>query len=70
MSKSTRLPTTSIADTRGKLIGASIGVLALADDRQTIGLARHVAGIRRSHFYELKNAFEKYERYGLELALR
>jgi hypothetical protein len=52
--------TEKIMDTREKLIGARIGMLALADELQNISRACQVAGISRSHFYEIKSAFEKY----------
>jgi transposase InsO family protein len=57
-------------DTREKLIGARIGMLALADELQNISRACKVAGISRSHFYEIKTAFEKYGREGLAPAVR
>jgi hypothetical protein len=57
-------------DTREKLIGARIGMLALADELQNISRACKVAGISRSHFYEIKTAFEKYGRDGLAPAVR
>jgi len=37
----------------------------LADELQSISRACKVAGISRSHFYEIKDAFEKYGRDGL-----
>lgn len=57
-------------DTREKLIGARIGMLALADELQNISRACQVAGISRSHFYEIKTAFEKYGREGLAPIVR
>jgi len=51
--------------TREKLIQARVSMLALADELQNISRACHVAGISRSHFYEIKDAFEKYGRDGL-----
>jgi transposase InsO family protein len=57
-------------DTREKLISARIGMLALADELQNISRACQVAGISRSHFYEIKTAFEKYGRDGLAPAVR
>jgi transposase InsO family protein len=51
--------------TREKLIQARISMLALADELQSISRACQVAGISRSHFYEIKDAFEKYGRDGL-----
>ena len=57
-------------DTREKLIGARIGMLALADELQNISRACKVAGISRSHFYEIKMAFEKYGWDGLAPQVR
>jgi len=51
--------------TREKLIEAPISMLALADELQSISRACKVAGISRSNFYEIKDAFEKYGRDGL-----
>jgi hypothetical protein len=51
-------------DTRKKLIDARVGVLALADELKNIWRACHVAGISRTHFYEIKDAFERYGRDG------
>jgi transposase len=51
--------------TREKLIQARVSMLALADELQNISRACKVAGISRSHFYEVKEAFEKYGRDGL-----
>jgi transposase InsO family protein len=51
--------------TREKLIQARISMLALADELHRISRACQVAGISRSHFYEIKDAFEKYGRDGL-----
>lgn len=51
--------------TREKLIQARVSMLALADELQNISRACKVAGISRSHFYEVKEAFEKYGREGL-----
>ncbi len=45
--------------------GARLGMLALAEELQNISLACRRAGISRSHFYEIKEAFEKYGREGL-----
>ena len=57
-------------DTREKLISARVGMLALADELQNISRACQVAGISRSHFYEIKTAFEKYGRDGLAPQVR
>ena len=35
-------------------------MLVLAEELQNISLACRKAGISRSHFYEIKEAFEKY----------
>jgi len=51
--------------TRDKLIKARLGMLALAEEIQNISLACKRAGISRSHFYEIKEAFEKYGADGL-----
>jgi transposase InsO family protein len=51
--------------TREKLIKARMGMLALAEELQNISLACKRAGISRSHFYEIKDAFEKYGPEGL-----
>lgn len=50
--------------TREKLIQAWVTMLALADELQNISPACR-GGISRSHFYEMKDAFEKYGRHGL-----
>ena len=51
--------------TREKLIKARLGMLALAEDLQSISLACRRAGISRSHFYEIREACEKYGAEGL-----
>ena len=51
--------------TRDNLIKARLGMLALAEELQNISLACKRAGISRSHFYEIKDAFEKYGAEGL-----
>ena len=51
--------------TREKLIKARLGMLALAEELHNISLACKRAGISRSHFYEIKEAFEKYGADGL-----
>ncbi len=51
--------------TREKLIKARLGMLALAEELQNISLACRRAGISRSHFYEIREAFEKYGAEGL-----
>lgn len=45
--------------TREKLVKARMGMLALAEELQNVSLACKQAGIGRSHFYEIKDAFEK-----------
>jgi len=50
---------------REQLIRARMGMLALADQLQDISAACKRAGISRSDFYEIKDAFEKYGRDGL-----
>jgi Helix-turn-helix domain len=52
-------------DTREKLIAARISMLALADELKNISRACQIAGISRTHFYEIKDAFERYGRDGL-----
>jgi len=51
--------------TREKLIKARLGMLSLAEELQSISHACRKAGISRSHFYEIKVAFEKFGREGL-----
>ena len=46
--------------TREKLINARLGMLAQAEELQNISLACKRAGISRSHFYEIKDAFERF----------
>lgn len=56
--------------TREKRIQARISMLALADELQNISRACKIAGISRTHFYEIKEAFERYGREGLAPQLR
>lgn len=56
--------------TREKLIKARLGMLALAEELQNISLACKRAGISRSHFYEIKDAFERFGAEGLAPAAR
>jgi transposase len=56
--------------TREKLIKARLGMLALAEELNNISLACKRAGISRSHFYEIKEAFEKFGPDGLAPAPR
>ena len=51
--------------TREKLIKARLGMLALAEELQNISLVCRKAGISRSHFYEIKEAYEKWGAEGL-----
>jgi Integrase core domain/Homeodomain-like domain len=51
--------------TREKLIKARMGMLALAEELSNVSKACQRAGISRSHFYEIKEAYEKYGREGL-----
>lgn len=51
--------------TREKLIKARLGLLALAQELQNVRLACKRAGISKSHFYEIKDAYEKYGAEGL-----
>lgn len=51
--------------TRQQLIKARLGMLALAEELQNISAACKKAGISRSHYYEIKEAFEKYGAEGL-----
>jgi molybdenum-dependent DNA-binding transcriptional regulator ModE len=52
-------------DTREKLIDARIGMLALVDELKNISRACQRAGISRTHYYDIKAAFERYGREGL-----
>ncbi len=54
--------------TREKLIKARLGMLALAKELQILSQACRRAGISRSHFYAIKEAFEKYGAEGLRLS--
>jgi transposase InsO family protein len=56
--------------TREKLIKARMGMLALAEQLSSVSVACKRAGISRTHFYEIKEAFEKYGREGLAPAER
>lgn len=51
--------------TREKLIKARLGMLALAEELQNVSLVCRRAGISRSHFYEIKEAYEKWGAEGL-----
>ena len=52
-------------DTREKLIKARLGLLALAEQLQNVRQTCKSAGISRSHYYEIKQAYEKYGPEGL-----
>src|SRR3990172_4868765 len=52
-------------DTREKLIKARLGLLALAEQWQNVRQACKAAGISRSHYYEIQQAYEKYGPEGL-----
>lgn len=56
--------------TRDQLIKARMGLLALAEQLQNVRLACKRAGISRSHYYEIKEAYEKYGAEGLAPAPR
>jgi hypothetical protein len=56
--------------TREKLIKARMGMLALAEELSNVSRACRRAGISRSHFYEIKDAYEKYGREGLAPELK
>jgi len=51
--------------TRERLIKARVGMLALAEELQNISLLCRKAGISRGHFYEIKEAYEKWGAEGL-----
>lgn len=51
--------------TREKLIKARMGMLALAEQLSSVSQACKRAGISRSHFYEIKEALERYGAEGL-----
>ena len=46
--------------TRTKLIKAWLGIFALEEELQNITLACCLASIIRRHYYEIKQAFEKF----------
>jgi len=50
---------------REQFIKAPLGMLALAEEFQNISLVCDWAGITRSHFYEIRRAFEKSGSEGL-----
>ena len=55
----------STMSTRDELIKARLGRLARGEELPNIALACRRAGISRSHFYEIKEAFEKWGAEGL-----
>ena len=46
-------------DTREKLSKARLGLLALAEQWQNVRQACRAAGISRSHYYEIQQAYQK-----------
>jgi ACT domain-containing protein len=46
--------------TREQLIRARLGMLALVDELKNIAKACKLAGVSRSHFYEIKKAYETF----------
>ncbi len=56
--------------TREQLIKACLGMLALADELKNIARACRLAGVSRSHFYEIKQAYETFGREGLGPKIR
>jgi transposase InsO family protein len=56
--------------TREQLIKARLGMLALADELKNIARACKLAGVSRSHFYEIKRAYETFGKEGLAPKLR
>jgi transposase len=57
--------TIRLMSTREKLIKARLGLLALAQELQNVRLACKRAGISKSYFYEIREAYEKYGSEGL-----
>jgi transposase len=57
-------------DTREKLIKTRPGLLALAEQLQNVKQACKLAGISRSHYYEIKEAHEKPGVEGLAPGIR
>ena len=68
--KDSNQPQGETRSTKEKLIKARVGMLALAEELKNISLACKRAGISRSHFYEIKEAFEKCGPEGLAPATR
>jgi transposase InsO family protein len=54
-----------LMSTTEKLIKARMGMLALAEQLNNVSAACRRAGISRSHYYEIKEAFEKFGAEGL-----
>jgi len=54
-----------LKSTTEKLIKARMGMLALAEQLNNVSAAGRRAGISRSHYYEIKEAFEKFGAEGL-----
>lgn len=57
-------------NTREQLIKARMGLLALALEQKNIAKACKLAGVSRSHFYEIKRAYESLGREGLAPRIR
>jgi hypothetical protein len=51
-------------DTREKLIDARIAILALADELKNVSRACQIAGVSRTRYYDINDAFEHYGRDG------
>lgn len=56
--------------TREQLIKARLGMLVLADELKNIAKACKLAGVSRSHFYEIKKAYETFGKEGLAPTVR
>jgi hypothetical protein len=56
--------------TREQLIKARLGMLALASELKNIAKACKLAGVSRSHFYEIKRAYEIFGKEGLAPRVR
>jgi hypothetical protein len=51
--------------TREQLIKTRLGMLAPADELKNIARACKLAGVSRSHFYEIQRAYETFGKEGL-----
>jgi Helix-turn-helix domain len=56
--------------TREQLIKARLGMMALASELKNIAKACKLAGVSRSHFYEIKRAYEIFGKEGLAPRIR